>query len=303
MSTLRRSFRVCRAELIRWRKDYHVWLILALVTAFSLLYLAPYYEFSIKLGIPSSPWLLPMELVGRNFRPILFGCAAFLFSGLSSRSSSQRMLYVRTGVKSLLLGKLDYVVLVSFLYTLFCILIALLPHVSRIYLTKDWGPLLQEWCFRKSETTGWQLANELRVLQSGTGLYMTLEMFLLFWMANLVIGLVVFGLNAGGGVLRGVFGAGVLVGMDMLGGLGVNGLFGIRHSWFFWISPLGWCSPSLLDFGLLSQTSAELLFPTVVQAFLLYGGLILFLVLALWLMTLFTYRNGSRRQWIRLAGE
>lgn len=296
MSMFRKSLRVCRAEFISWRKDYRIYLVFFLLLNFVLMYTDDLFAYSAQLNYPITPWLLPLQMMGINNRMIVYGCAVLYFSNIFRSRSADQAILIRCGYKAVLLGKLLYILLAALIYGVLFEVFTILPRLNQIYFSWDWGRFLWEYSGNRAVSAGRHIPGSLYILNSGRGWSMTLWSFLHLWLSLVLVGLLMFILNSGGGFLQGTVATGVLLGIDKA----TTGLIYAPLCFVPWVSPLTWSNAYLVDFGVVETD--EMLFTIPVwyadaASILLNAALIALLCL----LTYLSYRRGSRRQWIHLS--
>lgn len=295
MNMLRRSLHVCRAEYLSWRKDLRIYLVFALLLAVTFSYDAPLFDYSRQISYPLSPWLLPFQLMGYTSRMMTFGCAALFFANVFRSGKAGQSVLIRCGYKSVLLGKILYILSASLLYCVLYMLITILPRIGQIYFTPGWGKFLQMWSENIALSSGKFIPGSLYLIESAPGLQMTVWSFLHMWMSVATIGLLIFLLNSGGGFLRGGLMVGFLMGLDKL-----STAISLPHFDFLtWISPLTWSNAYLVDFGIVpTEEGLRAITRNYADAAAVVFNIILIIVLCF--LTQRSYCNGSRREWIHL---
>lgn len=295
MNMLRKSLHVCRAEYLSWRKDLRIYLVFALLFAVTFTYDAPLFDYSREISYPLSPWLLPFQLMGYTSRMMTFGCAALFFANVFRSGKAGQSVLIRCGYKSVLLGKILYILSASLLYCVLYEVITLLPRIGQIYFTTGWGKFLQMWSENLTLSSGKFIPGSLYLINSASGLQMSIWSFLHMWMSVTTIGLLMFLLNSGGGFLRGALMIGCLMGLDKLS----TGITVKQFNFLVWISPLTWSNAYMVDFGVV-PTDAGLW--VITNGYVNVASIVFNIILIglLCFLTYRSYRNGSKREWIHL---
>ena len=295
MNMLRKSLHVCRAEYLSWRKDLRIYLVFVLLFAVTFTYDAPLFEYSREISYPLSPWLLPFQLMGYTSRMMTFGCAALFFANVFRSGKAGQSVLIRCGYKSVLLGKILYILSASLLYCVLYEVITLLPRIGQIYFTTGWGKFLQMWSENIALSSGKFIPGSLYLINSASGMQMSIWSFLHMWMSVATIGLLMFLLNSGGGFLRGALMVGCLMGLDKL-----STAIAFRQVYFLvWISPLTWSNAYMVDFGTVAPEEGLVV---LAKGYVDTASVVLNIVLIglLCFLTYRSYRNGSKREWIHL---
>ncbi len=237
MKGFRKGISVCRGSLLSCGKQVKVWLILGILLLYFWQYMDGYFLYLKDNGTATSPWLFPLIMNGRYGRLVLHGSAILLFSNVFTDSHQRIYEVFRSGERAYLGGKLLFILLLAFLFTLTVQVVIWLPHINRIFIGAGWGRALSGFSQKHSYYPGGFSVNMriIRRLSVPQAMGYTLGTYLLG--INLLGG-ILYTFQAAGSRLAGLAVDIALIGADSLADLNILGdsvTYGIAR-----VCPLCW---------------------------------------------------------------
>ena len=245
---IKRMVAVAGIDFRKMRKDWRVPVILVLIIVAETLYTQSVFAYSVEIGYPVSPWLLPLLLANPGSRFVILGCAVLFFCNLFSAGQQTPYVVMRSGRTPYVLGKLLYLLSTSLAFTLVTAFAFVPLHLKYIALTKDWGALLGSWArYYAPMTTGASAARLIHTMPALNAMGCTI---LLLWLSFLNMGAVVLFFQMLGSRIGSVLFLGALMALELVSAniqqLTEESAVIARMMWF---SPLSWSNVSLLAVG------------------------------------------------------
>lgn len=142
MESLRKVYCNCMCQVRECFKDYRTICVLVILAIFVDSYTRGTVAFAKSVDYSISPWLLPFLLCTRNVRVVIYAGFLLLLCNVSKKQSNAFYILVRSGHISYHLGNLCYIMIASFCYSLFTMLIGIIMNATSIRYEADWGKVL-----------------------------------------------------------------------------------------------------------------------------------------------------------------
>lgn len=198
MKLLKTVLSVCVQNLRKWRADYRVWTIAALMIMMIQICADDMRKISVQLGTEMPVWIFPFLYSQFHTKLIFTFPLILLFCNAPFIDANQIFAYMRTGRKKWLCGQILYVAAASALYYIF--LFAVSTGIALLYgggSFSEWGKTLATAAHTNPATTfGCPFVEvSARVLEFFTPLQAVWFTLLMSWLCGTVIGLIIFMCN------------------------------------------------------------------------------------------------------------
>lgn len=271
-SLLKTSASVCMQNLRKWRTDYRVWTIAALMIIMVEIYVDDFRKISTGLDTEMPVWIFPFLYSQFHTKLIYTFPLILLFCNAPFIDSNQVFVYLRTGRKKWLCGQIFYIAAASALYYVFLFLVSIISTVPYGGDLADWGKTLM--------TTAYSNAAQLfdspfveiypKILEYFYPLQAVWFTFLMSWLCGIMIGLIMFLCNY---LTETRF-----VGLAITSGLLALTVPVRRGYWdLIYVSPISWNTLDCIDVG---QTTK---LPPFTYCLSVYMGLISVLTAAIFI--------------------
>ena len=146
MGNLKKGWYVCESNFIQWRKNYRIWMIVAIETILIFRYLHGLSEYGQATGKTITPFVLPIVFAeAENSNGLLkvliyLGCV-MLFCNAPFLNNQKPYMILRCKRKGWYLGENMYLWLAAFLYMLFISLISLIAVLPTVSTNRLWGEI------------------------------------------------------------------------------------------------------------------------------------------------------------------
>lgn len=175
----------------------------------------PVGAFAGSLGMRARPWLFA-HLINDYIIQMTLGCACVgLFCDAPWRDELREYVVVRAGRRAESAGHVLYILVLSFLFTLFVLVMSVLPIIAKTEFAGGWGKVLGTLSRTDPAAVGLSFPVSNYLIGSSDPLMATCLSFLLEWACFAFLGLVVYLFNRHGRHLRGVFAGGFFVLLDL----------------------------------------------------------------------------------------
>ncbi|MEW8955937.1 hypothetical protein [Clostridium sp.] len=142
MDSIKEGFFIAKQNIRKWTTNPRMYVLVILITIFLWSSISPILRFSNHSGIRVTPWIFPHlassfigDLVIMLGIVLLFCDAPFIDEG-------QPYVIIRSGRYNWIVGQIIYIMLGTIIYILFVVLISILISLPNIFLSGDWGKLL-----------------------------------------------------------------------------------------------------------------------------------------------------------------
>lgn len=264
---------ICLQNLRKWRTDYRVWSIAALMIIMVQIYVDDMRKISTGLGSEMPVWIFPFLYSQFHTKLIYTFPLIFLFCNAPFIDSNQVFVYLRTGRKKWLCGQILYIAVASALYYIFLFLVSIVstvPYGGGEFT--EWGKTLM--------TTGASNAAQVfnapyidiipRILEFFAPIQAVWFTFLMSWLCGTMIGLILFLCNY---LTETRF-----VGLAITSGLLALTVPVRRGLWnLIRVSPISWNTLDCIDVG---RTTT---LPSFTYCLSVYLGLIALLIAAIFI--------------------
>jgi len=143
MSLLRTVFLICLQNLRKWRTDYRIWVIAALVFVMVWIYIDDVGRIALGLGTSMPIWIYPFLYSQFHTKLIFTLPVVLLFCNAPFVDGNQMFVYMRTGKNKWLCGQIIYIAAASAIYYIFLIAATLISTVlAGGEMSMEWGKTL-----------------------------------------------------------------------------------------------------------------------------------------------------------------
>ncbi len=245
MKGIRKAWGVAVIEFRSLEKDGRPPLILVFSLLMELLYTSDIFAYARQAKAAVTPWLLPLFLSDPNCRFILLGCAALLFCNMFRAESVIPYVVSRSGHQQYLTGKLAYVLLLSFAYTIYTAFAFAIFHLDQLYLASDWGGTLGSFARYGGPAAAGGITLILNTLSAGEAMWLS---FLLLWLSFVNMAMIVFLFQISGRKTSSIAVLGILLLLEYLCTGGGLSFLPREQAKIAWFSPLSWSNMTMLSF-------------------------------------------------------
>ncbi|WP_422659488.1 hypothetical protein ACK8P5_02830 [Paenibacillus sp. EC2-1] len=265
-----------RVNLLKWSVTPRMYTIAAIILAFAIWIFAWISDYASAVGVNVTPWVFPYLLT----MPIIFMIygvlTTLLFSDAPFTDSHTPFLMVRTSRRNWVLGQLLYILITSFLYTAFFVLMSMVVLIPNLKFSLDWGAVLKTLAYDPGSPAKYNIESYSYIKDPVISMFSAMEAMLisfgLFWLVSLFMGVLIFCFNVVLGRLSGLIAAGVFTCIAYFAVYVGKLSFG---NMVYYISPLSWTSMFYLDWG---NTSSM---PTPLYAIsCLFGAIVLMSIIS-----------------------
>ena len=142
MSSLKSIWAVCAQNFRKWRTDYRIWTIAALMLIMTAIYIDDMRAIAAEIEEKVPIWTFPFLYSQFHTKLIFTLPVILLFCGAPFVDENQTFVIMRSGRTKWLCGQLLYIVITSALYYLFLLVATLLMTVFTGELSLEWGKTL-----------------------------------------------------------------------------------------------------------------------------------------------------------------
>lgn len=181
MKTIKSVFAIAFQNIRKWRTDYKIYLIAAIL--FSMVIYAAH---DIKVHsdyLPMTVWIFPFLCVSSFRRLLLTAPLVLLFCNAPFADRNQTFVYLRSGRMKWLCGQILYIVLASGIYYLFMFFASILSVGFGADFSLQWNTMAKS------------IAGAPKITPYFTPLTSTWFTFLFSWLSGIFIGLLMFFCN------------------------------------------------------------------------------------------------------------
>ncbi len=244
MNYLKTIFGIAAQNFRKWQTDYRIWTIAVFLIIMTLIYIDDIKKISDLTSGGVSVWTFPF-LYSQFYTKILFMLPVVLmFCDAPFVDKNQLFIMMRTARTSWLCGQILYIILASGIYFLFIFAISFLSAIFYGDFSLEWGKTLTTIAFNSSvayDAEVYSVAISRIVAEYFTPLSACFYTFVLSWLTEIFLGLVVFACN--------------LITSTRICGIAVSGFFIIftipARSFrnFDRLSPVSWSTLDSIDVG------------------------------------------------------
>ncbi len=226
---------VCRSSLSKWRTNYRVWCIAALLLIFVHMFTKDVGIFAKQLDIQMTPWIFPFLFTQKYIKLLFLFPLVLLFCDAPFIDSSEPYILIRAGRKAWAIGHLLYIVVASGIYFLFLFAASILVNLPQIQYSADWGKVLGTLAkTNASAAIGLGISVDLKIIEYFTPVQAVGFSLLLCWLVGIFMGFLIYFVNATTkNALFGIFAASSLLIWDA----SITG-----HNNLYFFSPVSWCT-------------------------------------------------------------
>ena len=213
---MKRIFLCTRSSFQRWRISTKIHLVILAAGVFAWWILGDVSRYCGYLNIKAAPWILPHYLQ-MPLLQVLFGIfTTVLYSDAPFIDEAAQFLLIRTGKRVYFIGQLLYLLLSSFIWSIYWFLITLLPFWNKLEFNPTWGDFLTLMSTQSGTSNAGAYGLSLsfycepRLNKILPGWQATLIAWFLLWMCAFFIGVLVFTLNLISKANAGILAAGLV---------------------------------------------------------------------------------------------
>lgn len=190
------------ANFRNWAVSPKIWIITGVFAVFSMWNLSGVLEYSVDTGIRVTPWVFPYFFSMPAMYLVYGFLTIVLFSEAPFRNPLSDFMEIRTGKRMWIGGQCLFVVEAAFLYALVCFLITVLCLLPRIFVTGQWGKLIQKMVYGGDNASS-GIYFSAQVFEQYSALEAVFYSLLFLWLVSAFLGMlilashVVIGKNAG----------------------------------------------------------------------------------------------------------
>lgn len=198
-------------NFLNWCTMPKTWIVIGVMSVFSLWNLSGVFEYSVESGIRCTPFIYP-HFFSMPVMCLVYGFLTIaLFSDAPFHNAFSDFLKIRTGNRIWIIGQCLFVVEVSLVYSLAYFLLSVIMILPRIIVIKQWGTLIELFAFDSeaaSHLTGICFTGS--IIKEYTPIKATLLTIAFVWLVSCFLGMlilmcrIVFGGHVGSAV-SGVF--------------------------------------------------------------------------------------------------
>lgn len=270
MKSIKTVVLISLQNLRKWRTDYRVWTIAAMMILMVLIYVNDMQKIANELGTKMPIWIFPFMYSQFHLKLIFTFPLILLFCNAPFVDNNQIFVYLRSGRKKWLCGQIIYIIIASGLYYLFLFAASI---ISTVFYG---GGSLTEWG-RTLTTEAYSgiaariapfIEVDTRVVECFYPLQAVWFTFLMSWLCGIMLGLIIFLCNH----LSGTRFIG-LAASSLLLALSIPVKRGVWNLIYF--SPVSWNTLDCIDVGKTTD------YPPFEYCLLVYLGLTAILISAI----------------------
>ncbi len=143
MRSLKTVMAICLQNLRKWRTDYRIWVIAALVLVMVWIYIDDVRRIASGLGTSMPIWIYPFLYSQFHTKLIFTLPVVLLFCNAPFVDGNQMFVYMRTGKNKWLSGQIIYIAVTGAIYYVFLIAATLISSVlAGGEMSMEWGKTL-----------------------------------------------------------------------------------------------------------------------------------------------------------------
>ncbi|MBM7542333.1 hypothetical protein [Amphibacillus cookii] len=262
-----KSILLCaQINIKKWLVNPRIYTIFIATFAFLFYHTYALTRFAAEVGHAVTPWVFPHLFTSPVLQVFAF-LIVLLFCDAPFKDHHTPFVTMRTGRKNWIIGQLIYLMLASFIFTVFTFItsiIVLLPHLQ---VSLEWGIVMES------------LANDPAIASDRVTIFFNPELLnrlsplaaagfglLYFYLVTLFIGSVILCFNVLLQRTAGIVVAGILIAVSLFANY--LGFFSFGYL-IYYLSPISWMSISTLDWGSGQLPSLSYTLSTLVIAMVL----------------------------------
>lgn len=248
MKLFRSVFAICLQNFRKWKTDYRIWVIAALLIIMIQIYVDDMRKISQYLQTDVPIWIFPFLSSQFHTKVIFTLPVILLFCNAPFTDSNQIFVYSRAGQKKWLLGQIMYIIIASAAYYLYLLIVSLLSTVFIGSIGLEWGKTINT--LSVSDVGGKIGCFFIEVPSIIVDFFTPLQAvgftFLMSWLCAIFLGLIIFLCNS---LFKtkalGIFISSALVILNVLVEHGGHGGFSRLINY----SPVSWNTLDNIDIG------------------------------------------------------
>ena len=190
MHKLQMMQKCASANFRNWMVLPKIWIILGVIAIFSMWNLSGVLEYSADVGIRVTPWVFPY-FFSMPVMCLVFGFLTIvLFSEAPFRNPLSDFMEIRTGKRIWIQGQCLFVIEASFFYALTYFLVTVVCLLPRIFVTGQWGKLIQKLVYDGEAGVPGMYFSE-QVFEGYSAIEATLYSLLFIWLVSAFLGMLV----------------------------------------------------------------------------------------------------------------
>lgn len=244
MDCFKRAFIMAKGNMIRWKKDVRIYMIVAIESVLIIRYFATATVYGVQNGLKITPCILPLLFVSdaKSIAKILvYLGAVLLFCNAPFMEEDTPYFIVRSKRKAWWTGECMYIWMASFVYLVFIMIFPLLVLLPVVSFDQLWGSLLVDFINNGNKIDLISLPeNLIKIIYPSVAQGLT---FLAAWISFVFLGHIIYTINLiCNRNIPGIIVAVFFVVLDAV----VNWIgFGSANEWIYWFSPVNWSTMSI----------------------------------------------------------
>lgn len=232
----------------KWLINPRIYTIFVLIFVFIVYHTSGLATFSNEIGYKIGPWIFT-HLATPPVLQVFAFFAVLLFSDAPFQDRHTPFVAVRTGRLNWIVGQIVYILMASFVITVFTFLITILVMFNHTEWTLEWGTLIESLAMGTidfSNTVTVSIFFNYVVIEQLSPLFALMASLLFFYLVVVLIGVVILCFNVVLKQTAGIVVAGVLIAMSFFVVYIGTLHFGVE---IYYYSPVSWMSIHNLEWA------------------------------------------------------
>lgn len=277
MTNMKMIYLCSQVNFRKWIVNPRIYTIAAIIVAFLTYHEYGLSQLAAENGEPLTPWIFS-QLFTPPVMQVFASLTVLLFCDAPFADRHTPFLIIRAGRQNWLIGQLIYIVVASFIYTAFILVVSILALIPNVRFSMDWGIIIKSLAVNPqiAPNTVTVFMNE-EIIKMFTPLEATFISFGLFWLVTVFIGIILFYFNIVIGKMSGLIVTGIFIFISYF--VVYLGPITIGEK-IYYFSPLNWMSISYInwsDSGSVPSPPYVLLFLFISILIMITGSVVSFL--------------------------
>lgn len=194
-----KAVRICMQNIRKWGGNRRIFMCIAMTTLLVYSYTKDLSVLCNYMGQKMNPWIFPFLFAFRYMRIVFMIPVVFIFCDAPFVDTNQTYVMLRTKRNIWSMGQILYIIVSSFLYTLFHLLLTIIFNIQYMQWGTTWGDVLGN-----AGTSGIMVNLNIRYTTVGISAsiirYFTPAQamffsFILMWLSFIFIGMLIYAIN------------------------------------------------------------------------------------------------------------
>ncbi|MBS4201838.1 hypothetical protein KHA93_19725 [Bacillus sp. FJAT-49732] len=226
----------------KWLVNPRIYTLAVITIAFLSYHSLGLSKFAAEKEIAITPWVFPFLSIPPTMQ--VFACfIVLLFCDAPFADRHMPFLTIRTSRRNWIIGQLIYIILASFIYTIFVCVMSAIVLIPNLQLSTGWGVLIKTLAVKPDIAPSVLVFFDEEIIKMFSPIKAILISSGLFWLVAVFIGVLIFFFNVVIKKMSGLVASGFFIFMSFFSIIQGILIFG---EWIRYLSPISWMNISYL---------------------------------------------------------